>query len=80
MFLVAAKTLANQLNREQMDEGMLFPPESQIVTVATEIAAAVARVIFDRGFARVERPDYDSQIIKLVESKMYHPYYESYIE
>jgi malate dehydrogenase (oxaloacetate-decarboxylating)(NADP+) len=79
MFLVAAKTLANQLTREQIDKEMLFPPESQIVTVATAMAAAVARVIFERGFARVERPNYDDQIIKLVESKMYHPYYESYI-
>lgn len=79
MFLVAAKTLANQLTREQRDKGMLFPPESKIVAVATAIAAAVARVIFDQGFGRVERPDYDDHITRLVESKMYHPYYESYV-
>ena len=80
MFLVAARTLGNQITREHMEQEMLFPPESHIVTMETKIVAAVARVIFDRGFAQVERPDYDDQIIKLVASKTYHPFYENYIE
>ena len=81
MFLVAAQTLAQQLTGEQIASGMLFPPESDILKVALQISAAVAQVIFDRGLAgkEVVRPDYDDHIIKLIEQKVYHPFYETYV-
>ena len=81
MFLVAAQTLAQQLTSQQISSGMLFPPESDILKVALQISAAVARVIFDRKLAGkdVKRPDYDDHIIKLIEQKVYHPFYDKYV-
>lgn len=81
MFLVAAQTLAAQLTDEQIQSGMLFPPESDIIKVSLQISAAVAKVIFDRGLAGegVERPEYDDHIITLIERKVYHPFYENYV-
>jgi len=79
MFLVAAKTLAAQLTDEQIKSGMLFPPISEILNVSIKISAAVAQVIFDRGLAGkgIKRPDYDDHIIKLIEQKVYHPFYSN---
>ncbi len=81
MFLVAAQTLADQLTDDQIQSGMLFPPESDILKVSLQISAAVAQVIFDQGLAGkdVQRPDYDDHIIKLIEQKAYHPFYQHYI-
>jgi malate dehydrogenase (oxaloacetate-decarboxylating)(NADP+) len=79
MFLVAAKTLAAQLTNEQIKSGMLFPPISEILNVSIKISAAVAQVIFDLGLAGkgIKRPDYDDHIIKLIEQKVYHPFYSN---
>lgn len=81
MFLVAAQTLAQQLTDAQIQSGMLFPPESDIIQVALQISAAVAKVIFDNGLAgsNVKRPDYDDHIITLIEQKVYHPFYGDYV-
>lgn len=78
MFLVAAQTLAKQLTDDQIKSGMLFPPESEILKTSLQISAAVARVIFDRGLQGkdIQRPDYDDHIIKLIEEKVYHPFYQ----
>jgi malate dehydrogenase (oxaloacetate-decarboxylating)(NADP+) len=82
MFLVAAKTLAAQLTDQQIKSGMLFPPISEILNVAIKISAAVAQVIFDHGLAGkgIKRPDYDDHIVKLIEQKVYHPFYNIFKE
>jgi malate dehydrogenase (oxaloacetate-decarboxylating)(NADP+) len=77
MFLVAAKSLASQLTEQQIKQGMLFPPQSNIIDISVKIAAAVAEIIFNRGLARIERPKNDSHIILLIKEKCYHPFYES---
>ena len=80
MFLVAAQILAEQPTTEQIDSGMLFPPEKDILKVSLQISSAVAKLIFDRGLAGdgVKRPDYDDHIIKFIEEKVYHPFYKQY--
>ena len=78
MFLVAAQTLAEQLTKEQIQSGMLFPPTSDILKTSLQISAAVARVIFDAELqgADIKRPDYDDDhIIKFIEQRLYHPFY-----
>lgn len=80
MFLVAAQSLAAQLTDAQIKSGMLFPPESDILKTSLQISASVAKVIFDKGLAGkdVKRPDYDDHIIRLIEEKVYHPFYEKF--
>jgi malate dehydrogenase (oxaloacetate-decarboxylating)(NADP+) len=82
MFLVAAKTLANQLSDQQIQSGMLFPPESDILNVSLHISAAVAKVIFDSGLAgkNVQRPDFDDHIINFIAEKCYQPFYRTMTE
>lgn len=77
MFLVAAQTLAEQLTKEQIQSGMLFPPTSDILKTSLQISAAVAKVIFDAELqgAGIIRPDYDDHIIKFIEQRLYHPFY-----
>jgi len=79
MFLIAAQTLAQQLNAEEYNKGTLLPSTSRILEIALEISVSVAKVIFDDGLARVERPDYDSHILQFIEKRMYHPFYKDYL-
>jgi malate dehydrogenase (oxaloacetate-decarboxylating)(NADP+) len=80
MFLVAAKTLAEQLNAEELSQKTLLPSTSRILEIALQISVNVAKVIFDNDLARVKRPDYDSHILQFIEKKMYHPFYKNYLE
>ncbi len=79
MFLIAAQTLAQQLNAEEYNKGTLLPSTSRILEIALEISVSVAKVIFDDGLARVERPDYDSHILQFIEKRMYHSFYKDYL-
>jgi malate dehydrogenase (oxaloacetate-decarboxylating)(NADP+) len=56
MFIEAANALADQVTPEQLELGMLFPPQSNILKVEVQTAARVAKLIFDSGLARVDRP------------------------
>lgn len=76
MFLIAAKTLSNQVSSEQLRSRMLFPDEKNIIEIVTVIAAEVAKYIFDNDLARVDRPDHDDHIIELVRMSAYHPFYK----
>lgn len=78
MFLVAAKELARLVPIDRINQRALFPDDNEIIIITAKVAAAVARCIFDDGFARVTRPDYDDHIINLIEQKAYHPFYKNY--
>src|ERR1700730_5211233 len=56
MFIEAAHAVADQVTPEQLKLGMLFPPQSNILEVEIQTAARVAKLVFDSGLARVERP------------------------
>jgi len=72
MFLWAAKALASQVTEEMVANGIIYPPISKVLDVATMIAIEVAEQIFDHGLARVERP---ADIEAFVKGKMYYPEY-----
>ena len=57
MFIEAAHAVADQVTAEQLKLGMPFPPQSNILEVELRTAARVAKVVFDAGLARLERPD-----------------------
>jgi malate dehydrogenase (oxaloacetate-decarboxylating)(NADP+) len=61
MFIEAARAVADQVTPEQLKQGMLYPPQSNILEVEVRTAERVATLVFDRKLARAKRPkDIDS--------------------
>ena len=56
MFVEAARAIADQVGTDQLNQGMLYPPQSNILETEIVTAARVLKVIFDNDLARVERP------------------------
>jgi malate dehydrogenase (oxaloacetate-decarboxylating)(NADP+) len=56
MFIEAARAIADQVTDEQREQGMLFPPQSDVLESEVRTAERVAALAFDRRLARVERP------------------------
>jgi malate dehydrogenase (oxaloacetate-decarboxylating)(NADP+) len=75
MFYVAAKTLAAEVSESDLELGRIYPPLRHIRGVSAKIAAAVAEVAFERGFASVEHPD---DLEAFVRAHMFEPDYPSY--
>jgi malate dehydrogenase (oxaloacetate-decarboxylating)(NADP+) len=73
MFIEAAHAVADQVTPEQLKLGMLFPPQSNMLEVEVQTAARVAKLIFDAGLARVERP---ANIQKFIRQHVYKPEYQ----
>lgn len=76
MFLVAAKTLAQQVEESDLDKGRVFPQLSRIRAVSAAIATAVAEVAYERGLATNPRPD---DLPGHIRSLMYQPDYLDYV-
>ena len=76
MFLAAATALAAQVTQQDLDQGSLFPPLSQVRDVSTKLAVAVAEVAFSQGHAGIERP---ADLLAHVRSCMYDPTYPQYV-
>jgi len=72
MFIEAAHAVADQVTPEQLKLGMLFPPQSNLLEVELQTAARVAKLVFDAGLARVERP---ANMEKFVRQHVYKPEY-----
>ncbi len=70
VFLAAAKRLADLVSVEDLDNGSMYPPLSQIREVSGEIAVAVAEYCFDHGLAQVQRP---ADLAAAVRSAMWDP-------
>ncbi|TCT04214.1 NAD-dependent malic enzyme [Aquabacter spiritensis] len=72
MFIVAAQAVAEQVTQEDLDRGLIYPPQHDIRTASLHVAARVAERIFDNGLARVPRPD---DIAAHIEALAYLPVY-----
>jgi malate dehydrogenase (oxaloacetate-decarboxylating)(NADP+) len=72
MFIEAAKAVADQVHPDQLELGMLFPPQSNILEVEIQTAARVAKLVFDAGLARVPRP---ADIVEFIRRHVYNPDY-----
>ena len=59
MFIAAAGGVAEKVTQTDVAMGLIYPPVSAILETELRVAAKVAQVIFDRGFATVERPSGD---------------------
>jgi len=74
MFIEAAHAVADQVTPEQLKLGMLFPPQSNILEVEVQTAARVARLVFDAGLARVDRP---ADMAAFIRKHLYKPEYRT---
>jgi malate dehydrogenase (oxaloacetate-decarboxylating)(NADP+) len=74
MFIEAAHTVADQVTSEQLKLGMLFPPQSNILEVELQTAGSVAKLVFNIGLARVDRP---ANIEKFIRQHVYKAEYQS---
>ncbi len=76
MFMAAAETLAKLVCDADLAQGSLYPALPRIREVSAQIAAAVARVAYDQGFATGPAP---ANLLGYVTSQMYEPRYSSYV-
>jgi len=74
MFIEAAHAVADQVTSEQLKLGMLFPPQSNILEVEVQTAARVAKLVFDAGLARVDRP---ANMETFIRRHLYKPEYQT---
>jgi malate dehydrogenase (oxaloacetate-decarboxylating)(NADP+) len=73
MFIVAAKAVAEQVTQDELDSGLIYPPQSQILNASLRTATKIAEYIFEQGLARVKKPkDIEAHIRKMA----YKPVYE----
>jgi malate dehydrogenase (oxaloacetate-decarboxylating)(NADP+) len=72
MFMAAAHTLAYLVNKDDIEQGSLFPALPRIREVSAHIAVAVAEVVYKRGLATVPAPN---DLMAFVQSQMYDPHY-----
>ena len=72
MFLVAARSLADQVSQNELDKGMIYPPLSNIRDVSVNIAFAVAEEAYDNKITKAERP---KDLEQRIRDYMYDPAY-----
>jgi malate dehydrogenase (oxaloacetate-decarboxylating)(NADP+) len=75
MFLAAARALARQTTRADLEQGSLYPALKCIRDVSAHIAAAVAEVAYARGLTAQRKP---AKLLAYIRSQMYEPAYPKY--
>jgi malate dehydrogenase (oxaloacetate-decarboxylating)(NADP+) len=76
MFIEAAHALADQVTPAELEQGLLFPPQSNILETEIKVAARVAKVVFDSNLACVAQPDDYEAFIR---SHVYKPEYRNFV-
>jgi malate dehydrogenase (oxaloacetate-decarboxylating)(NADP+) len=77
MFIAAAGGVAENVTQTDVAMGLIYPPVSAILETELRAAAKVAQVVFDRGFATVERPSGDLEA--WIRTHAYVPSYRSLV-
>jgi malate dehydrogenase (oxaloacetate-decarboxylating)(NADP+) len=76
MFVVAARAVADQVTQAELDSGLLYPPQSNILQTEVAVAVEVAETIFARGLAGVEKP---ADVRGFVEGQLYKAEYPRHV-
>src|SRR5271168_429456 len=74
MFIVAAKSVAEQVHDDSLAAGLIYPSQGKIFSASLHVATQVARYVFDHGLARAPKPADVGQWIK---DKAFTPTYRS---
>ena len=75
MFLAAARALARQTTKADLEQGSLYPALTRIREVSAHIAAAVADVAYARHLSAQRKP---ANLLAFIRSQMYDPTYPRY--
>ena len=72
MFIAAARAVADQVTQAELDAGLLYPPQTEILKTEITTAVKVGEIIFARGLAGagVKKP---SDMRAFVEAQLYKP-------
>jgi len=70
IFVEAARAVAEQVTQSELDAGLLYPPQSQILETEVKAAERVADIVFAHGLAGVGRPD---NLRTFIQSRLYRP-------
>ena len=73
MFIEAARAVADQVPADLLNQGSLYPPQSNILETEIQTAARIAKLVFDSGLARVKRP---SDMVAFIREQVYRPEYQ----
>jgi len=76
MFIEAGQAVADQVPSALLEQGLLYPLQSNILETEVKTAARVAKVVFDNNLARVQRP---ADLEAFIRSHVYTPEYRSLI-
>ena len=74
MFLAAARAVAELVTDADLENGLIYPPQSAILQTEIHAARRIAEIVFARGLAEVEKP---RDIDAFIESHIYKPEYQS---
>ena len=72
MFIEAGQAVADQVAPELLKQGLLYPLQSNVLETEIQTAARVAKLVFDSGLARVERP---ADMVSFIRHHVYKPEY-----
>jgi malate dehydrogenase (oxaloacetate-decarboxylating)(NADP+) len=72
MFIEAAAGVAGQISADLLKQGLLYPLQANILEAEIQTAARVAKLVFDSGLARVQRP---SDMVAFIRNHVYKPEY-----
>jgi malate dehydrogenase (oxaloacetate-decarboxylating)(NADP+) len=72
MFIEAGQAVADQVPSDLLKQGLLYPLQSNILEAEIQTAARVAKLVFDSGLARVERP---ADMVTFIRKHVYQPEY-----
>ncbi|HEY2107485.1 MAG TPA: NAD-dependent malic enzyme [Candidatus Binataceae bacterium] len=75
MFIAAARAVAEQVTPDELEMGLIYPPQSTILKTELYAAQRVAEVIFKRDLARVPAP---VDIAQFISAQTYKAEYQFY--
>jgi len=73
MLITAAEAVAEQVSKQDFENGLIYPKVNDILKVSINVAVRVAEHIFDNNLAGVKRPN---DIKTFLKGKMYEPIYK----
>jgi malate dehydrogenase (oxaloacetate-decarboxylating)(NADP+) len=74
MFIEAGQAVADQVPSDLLQQGLLYPLQSNILETEIQTAARVARLVFDAGLAGVECP---TDMVSFIRKHVYRPEYSN---
>jgi malate dehydrogenase (oxaloacetate-decarboxylating)(NADP+) len=74
LFIEAAQAVADQVPSDLLNQGCLYPLQSNILETEIRTAARVAKLVFDMGLARVTRP---TDMVAFIREHVYNPQYKT---